>query len=185
MITRGPMIVRDLDVLKDLAGRAGVSVTLSVPTLDPEVWRVTEPGTAPPVQRFRALERLVSAGIRCGVGIAPVLPGVSDRPHQIAAVLKAARDAGADYVWSGLLNLRSGTREHFLSTLERYWPEMAAPYQEMYAGNRAYLRSADARSIQQRIHKLAAAIPMNPERRRFIEPPPPPEQLTLLARLGG
>src|SRR5215468_2510181 len=78
LITRGPMIVRDLDVLAEAARRAEVSVTFSVPTLDPEVWRLTEPGTAPPRQRLRALERLVAAGIRTSVGMAPILPGISD-----------------------------------------------------------------------------------------------------------
>src|SRR5215468_9858363 len=78
LITRGPMIVRDADVLAEAARRAQVSVTFSVPTLDIEVWRLTEPGTAPPRQRLRALERLVAAGIRTSVGMAPILPGISD-----------------------------------------------------------------------------------------------------------
>ena len=80
LITRGPLIVRDIDVLAEAARRAEVSVMFSVPTLDEEVWRRTEPGTAPPRQRLRALSRLVDAGIRASVGMAPILPGVSDRP---------------------------------------------------------------------------------------------------------
>jgi DNA repair photolyase len=178
LITRGPMIVRDLDVLQELGRRAGVSITFSVPTLDPEIWRATEPGTAPPTQRLRALERLADAGIRCGVGMAPVLPGLSDRPEQIASVLKAARDSGAAYVWSSLLNLRPGTREHFLTALERCWPELAPRYAAAYAAGRAYLGAGDARPIQQRINRLEGAIRMKPPR-RFIEPPPAPEQLSL------
>ena len=78
LITRGPMIVRDLDVLAEAASRADVSVTFSVPTVDEEVWRLTEPGTAPPRQRLRALERLVGAGVQASVGMAPILPGISD-----------------------------------------------------------------------------------------------------------
>src|SRR5204863_7754021 len=80
MITRGPMIVRDIDVLSELARRAEVHITFSIPTLDDEIWRKTEPGTAHPRQRLRALEKLVDAGIDVGVGMAPILPGLSDRP---------------------------------------------------------------------------------------------------------
>src|SRR5947199_3365959 len=87
LITRGPMIVRDLDVLAEASRRAQVSVTFSVPTLDVEVWRKTEPGTAPPRHRLRALGRLVEAGLRASVGMAPILPGISDRPEQLAEVV--------------------------------------------------------------------------------------------------
>src|SRR5918993_3452606 len=114
IITRGPMIVRDVDVLAEAARRASVSVTFSVPTLDVEVWRRTEPGTAPPRQRLRALKALVDAGIKASVGLAPILPGLSDRPEQLAEVVKAVRAAGATGVWANLLFLRPGTKEHFL-----------------------------------------------------------------------
>jgi DNA repair photolyase len=95
LITRGPMVVRDIDVLVEAARHADVSVMFSVPTLDPEVWRTTEPGTAPPRQRLRALSRLVEAGIKAGVGMAPILPGLSDRPEQLEEVVGGARRAGA------------------------------------------------------------------------------------------
>src|SRR6059036_1309783 len=84
IITRGPMIVRDIDVLAEAASRAHVSVTFSIPTLDPEIWRTTEPATAPPRQRLRALSALRAAGIDAGVGMAPILPGLSDRPELMA-----------------------------------------------------------------------------------------------------
>jgi DNA repair photolyase len=80
LITRGPLIVRDVDVLAEAARRARVSVTFSIPTLDHEIWRQTEPGTAPPRQRLRALARLVEAGIDARVGMAPILPGISSSP---------------------------------------------------------------------------------------------------------
>src|SRR5882724_2643464 len=76
IITRGPLIVRDVDVLSEAARRADVSVTFSVPTLDPTIWRMTEPATAPPRQRLRALRVLVDAGISASVGMAPILPGL-------------------------------------------------------------------------------------------------------------
>ena len=138
LITRGPLIVRDVDVLAEAAQRADVSVTFSVPTLDREVWRRTEPGTAPPRQRLRALSRLVDAGIRASVGMAPILPGISDRPEQLAEVVRAAREAGACGVWANMLYLKPGTREHFLECLARDWPELLPEYERLY-GRRAYL----------------------------------------------
>ena len=119
IITRGPMIVRDVDVLVEAARRASVSVTFSIPTLDEDVWRKTEPSTAHPRQRLRAVAKLVEAGIKTGVGMAPVLPGISDRPEQLREVVKAAREAGATGVWTNLLFLRPGTREHFLERSQR------------------------------------------------------------------
>src|SRR4051794_22964131 len=106
IITRGPLIVRDIDVLQEAALRAEVTVNFSIPTLDIEVWRRTEPGTAPPRQRLRALARLVEAGIRAGVGMAPLLPGLSDGPAQIGEVVRAARAAGATHLWANVLFLR-------------------------------------------------------------------------------
>ncbi|MDQ2981577.1 MAG: radical SAM protein [Actinomycetota bacterium] len=91
IITRGPLIVRDVDVLAEAALRAKVSVTFSVPTLDDEVWRKTEPGTAHPRQRLRALKTLVDAGVRASVGMAPLLPGISDRPELIEQVVRERR----------------------------------------------------------------------------------------------
>src|SRR4051812_25336207 len=128
IITRGPLIVRDVDVLAAAATRASVAVTFSVPTLDHEIWRRTEPGTAPPRQRLRALARLVEAGIDARVGMAPILPGLSDRPELLADVVREARAAGATGIWANLLYLRPGTREHFLSALERDWPELLPEY---------------------------------------------------------
>lgn len=147
IITRGPMIVRDLDVLVEAASRADVSVTFSIPTLDPVIWRRTEPGTAPPHQRLRALRQLVDAGIRAGVGMAPILPGLSDRPELLADVVRAARAAGATGVWANLLYLKPGTKEHFLVALERDWPELLPEYERLY-GRRAY---ADASEVKQRV----------------------------------
>ena len=119
IITRGPMIVRDVDVLQEAARRTRVGVTFSIPTLDEHVWRHTEPSTAHPRQRLRALRELVAAGIDARVGMAPILPGVSDRPEQLAEVVRAAREAGATGIWSNVLFLKSGTREHFLESLAR------------------------------------------------------------------
>jgi DNA repair photolyase len=153
VITRGPLIVRDIDVLSEAARSAGVSVTFSVPTVDPEVWRRTEPGTAPPRQRLRALSRLVAAGLDVGVGMAPILPGISDSPESLAAVVRAARDAGATGIWANLLYLRHGTREHFLDNLARDWPELMPVYERLYAG-RDYLGKAEQGPVQRQVAEL-------------------------------
>jgi DNA repair photolyase len=154
LITRGPMIVRDLDVLAEVARRAKVSITFSIPTLDEDVWRKTEPSTAHPRQRLRAVKELVEAGIKVGVGMAPILPGISDHPHQLREVVKAAREAGATGVWTNLLFLRPGTREHFLEQLARDWPEQLEHYLELYKG-RAYLPSAETKPLRQQVAALA------------------------------
>ena len=183
LITRGPMIVRDIDVLASLARRAQVNITFSIPTLDDEVWRRTEPGTAHPRQRLRAVERLSAAGLRVGVGMAPILPGLSDRPDQIEAVVRAARDAGASHLWSGLLHLRDGTRQHFLETLERYWPELLPRYLADYRTG-PYLKPEKTKPVQRTVSGLVSRFGLGSDRREFLAPPPaPPEpqQLSLLA----
>src|SRR5258705_3087953 len=109
LITRGPMIVRDLDVLTELARRAVLHITFSIPTIDDDIWRRTEPGTAHPRQRLRAIEQLVAAGIDVGVGMAPIIPGLSDQPDRLEAVIKAARAAGATGPGGGRLPLQAGT----------------------------------------------------------------------------
>ena len=176
VITRGPLIVRDIDVLAAAARVAEVSVTFSIPTLDLDIWRRTEPGTAPPHQRLRALRQLVDAGIRTGVGMAPILPGLSDRPELLADVVRAARAAGATGIWSNLLYLKPGTREHFLEALERDWPELLPEYERLYA-RRAYLPAEETNPVRDQVRALARSHGVRDRRRVRLEPPPEPEQL--------
>jgi DNA repair photolyase len=178
IITRGPLIVRDADVLADAASKARVSVTFSVPTLDEEIWRRTEPGTAPPRQRLRALARLVQAGIDASVGMAPILPGLSDRPQLLADVVREARAAGATGIWANLLYLRPGTREHFLGALERDWPELLPDYARLYRRG-AYLPRREADPVRERVHALARSHGIRDRRRVRLQPPKPAEQLEL------
>jgi DNA repair photolyase len=179
VITRSPMIVRDVDVLAEAAVRAKVSVSFSIPTLDEEVWRKSEPGTPPPRQRFRALRTLVDSGIDAGVAIAPVLPGISDRPDQLRAVVEAAREAGARHLWAGVLHLKPGTREHFLAELARDWPEHLLGYERLY-GTRSYLPAAETRPVQTLIARLRAeGGAVRAGRPEPLRPAPEPEQLTM------
>jgi DNA repair photolyase len=178
IITRGPMVIRDIDVLQEAARRAEVSVHFSIPTLDMDVWSKTEPGTAPPRQRLRALKMLVDAGIDAGVGVAPVLPGISDHPLQLAAVVRAAREAGATGLWVGLLYLKTGTREHFLENLARDWPEELERYERLYAHG-AYLTRCVSEAVRDQVVKLRQRYGIADRRRDPITPVPEPEQLAL------
>ena len=182
LITRGPMIVRDVDVLQEASRRADVSVMFSVPTLDEEIWRTTEPGTAPPRQRLRALKQLVDAGVKAGVGMAPILSGLSDRPELLADVVRAAREAGATGVWANTLYLRPGTKEHFLQALARDWPEQLERYEHLYDG-RAYLSHVEAKPVRDQVRELAREHGVRDRRRplpRADRPPArEPEQLSL------
>jgi len=179
IITRGPLIVRDVDALAEAARQAQVAVMFSVPTLDLDVWRTTEPGTAPPAQRLRALRTLVEAGIETSVGMAPILPGLSDRPEQLAAVVRAARAAGACGIWANLLHLKPGTREHFLEQLAREWPRLLPQYERLYAG-RAYLPQSETGPVRTQVRSLARQVDLRDRRLRPLRPPPPPEQLSFL-----
>jgi DNA repair photolyase len=178
IITRGPMIVRDLDVLVDVARRASVSVTFSIPTVDEDVWKRTEPSTAHPRQRLKAVKTLVDAGVKAGVGMAPILPGISDRPEQLRDVVWAAREAGATGVWANLLFLKPGTREHFLEHLAEDWPEQVQLYEEIYAG-KAYLGADLMKPLKNEVSRLAREYEIGDRRSVRLTPPPEPEQLSL------
>lgn len=177
LITRGPMIVRDIDVLQRAAVRAEVDVTFSIPTLDAEIWRKTEPGTAPPRQRLRALRLLIDAGIDAGVGLAPILPGLTDKPDMMADVVRAARDAGATNVWCNILYLAPGTREHFLQCLARAWPALLARYERIYT--RTYPDRALAAQARRQLTELKREFGIADRRAQPLEPAAEPEQLSL------
>jgi DNA repair photolyase len=180
LITRGPMIVRDVDVLKEASSRAEVGVNVSIPTLDVDVWRKTEPGTAPPRQRLRAVKTLIDAGIKVNVAMAPILPGISDGPEQLEEVVRAAHEAGAIGVWANLLHLRAGTREHFMNHLVRDWPELLDRYRDLYRRD-AYLPKDKQEPVLQQVRELRDQYDLSDRKTGLIEPPRPVEQLSLLA----
>jgi DNA repair photolyase len=137
ILTKSPMILRDTDVLAEAARAGLVRCNLSIGTLDDDVWQASEPGTPPPRRRIEAVARLNAAGVPCGVLIAPVLPGMSDSPEQLAAVVDACVEAGAVSVSPILLHLRPGVREIFMPWLEGYRPDLVARYRELYAASYA------------------------------------------------
>jgi DNA repair photolyase len=132
ILTKGTLILRDVDLLQRAAKVTTVSAAFSIGTLDDRVWRETEPGTPHPKARVEAIAALTEAGIPTGVLMAPILPGLSDRPEQLRAVVEACLDAGATHVSPILLHLRPGVREEFLPWLEEAHPDLVPRYLEMY-----------------------------------------------------
>jgi DNA repair photolyase len=133
ILTKSALVTRDLDVLTVAAERADVTVNFSIGTLDERVWRATEPGTPHPRRRIDAMRRLSEAGVRTGALMAPVLPGLSDRPEQLREVAAAVRAAGGRVLDVLPLHLRPGVREHFLDWLATFDPALHADYLRRYA----------------------------------------------------
>ena len=137
IVTKGPMVVRDIDLLRDLAKTTKLSVYLSVPSLDDDAWRRLEPGTASPLQRLRAVRALVDAGIHCGVLMAPLVPGITTKPSLLEATIKAAADHGAVSVGAMVLHLEGGARSHFLQVIATEYPQLVDGYERLFAKKRA------------------------------------------------
>ena len=165
ILTKGTLITRDLDLLVRAAEHASVSAAFSIGTLDEEVWRTTEPGTPSPRARIEALRTLVDAGIPAGVLMAPILPGISDRPEQMRAVVEAALDAGASHVSPIVLHLRPGVREEFMPWLEETYPDLVDRYAELY--RTPYGPKSERAAISQQVHGL---IDRSPRRRGGLAP---------------
>jgi len=133
VVTKGPMIVRDKDILKELSSRTDCTVCISVPCIDEDVWTQLEPGTAPPLKRLRAVRELVDAGIHAGVLMNPIVPGISSKPALIEATVKAIADHGAKFIGCNVMYLQDGTRDHFMRWLADNYPKMVQGYERLYA----------------------------------------------------
>jgi DNA repair photolyase len=155
ILTKGTLILRDLDLLERAAEVAPVSAAFSIGTLDQQVWRETEPGTPHPRARIEAIRTLTEAGIPTGVLMAPILPGISDRPDQLREVVRAAIDAGATHVSPILLHLRPGVREEFLPWLEKEHPDLVERYLQMY--RQPYGPNAMREALGRQVSSLVAA----------------------------
>ena len=159
VITKGPMVVRDKDVLLDATRQAGCTVYMSVPTVDEDAWRILEPGTAHPMQRLRAVRELNDAGIRAGVLMNPIVPGLTSQPAKLENTIKAIAEHGAAFMGTNLLYLKDGTRVHFMNFLDTHFPLLATKYRRLYRG--AYAPDAYAKEVRgmvkmlQRKHRVA------------------------------
>lgn len=154
IVTKGPMVVRDIDVLQDLSTRASCRVHMSVPTVDEAAWEQLEPGVAHPMQRLRAVRQLVDAGIDCGVLMAPIVPGFSTQPGKIERTIKAIADSGATSVGAMVMHMDGGTREHFMGLLQREYPELVDQYEQLYAAR--YVRKDYEKRVQEVVSLMKA-----------------------------
>jgi DNA repair photolyase len=173
ILTKGTLILRDLDLLVEAANVAEVGTALSIGTLDDEVWRRSEPGTPHPRKRMDAVRRLNDSGIPCGVMVAPILPEISDRPDQLMDVVKAAVDAGATHITPILLHLRPVVREEYMAWLNDAYPGLVGRYEDLYKDN-AYGPKEARKALGRRVSGLvrAAGGTRESERapRRFSRP---------------
>ncbi len=152
ILTKGTLVLRDLELLAAAAERRLVRVNFSIGTLDPEVWRLTEPGTPHPRKRVEALARLNAAAVPSGVLVAPVLPGLSDRREQLDEVVGACVEAGAVSITPVLLHLRPGVREHYLGSLAEHRPDLLEQHHRLY--RRAYAPAAERDRLAQMVSDL-------------------------------
>jgi DNA repair photolyase len=161
ILTKSTLVLRDLDLFVEAAQRSQVSVNFSIGTLDPDVWRQTEPGTPHPRRRVEAVAKLTEAGVASSVLMAPLLPGLSDRPEQVAEVEKACREAGAESVSTIRLHLRPGVKEHFMGWLMDNQPQLQDMYEKLYRG-RSYLPGRRRRTSSVSSRKETVAQPSLP-----------------------
>ncbi|HXF37451.1 MAG TPA: Rv2578c family radical SAM protein [Actinomycetota bacterium] len=186
ILTKGTLILRDLDLLRDAAAATEVSTALSIGTLDEEAWRRSEPGTPHPRSRIEAVRALNEAGIPCGVLVAPILPGITDHPRKLRDVVEAAIDAGATHVSPIMLHLRPGVREAFMPWLRAHHPDLVPRYEALYRRS-PYGPPGARRELARRVQGLVRALggtrpaprPGGRWSRRTAEPPAA-EQLRLL-----
>ena len=150
--TKSPMVLRDLDVLRKLVDRAEVTVCVTVTTMDETIWRAVEPTTAKPRKRLEAVSTLRENGIRAGVLLSPVLPGLTDDLEHMETVVAAAAEHGAHFLSSNVLRLGPGVSEYYLAFIEREFPSLKRPYERLYRGN--YAPGYYVETIQKRINDL-------------------------------
>jgi DNA repair photolyase len=164
LITKGPMVVRDRDVLADMSRQLGATVYMSVPTVDERAWSALEPGTAHPLQRLRAVRQLRDAGVHAGVLMAPLVPGFSTEPAQLEATIKAVADHGASFVGANVMFLKEGTRDHFLGFIRSEFPQMLDGFEKLYRG--PYAPRGYVSAIHQMVSALQQRYDVKPRTRR-------------------
>jgi len=183
VLTKSPLLLRDLGLMSELARRTDFTAALSVPTLDERAWRATEPHTPHPRARLEAVAELNRAGIRTGILVAPLMPGINDSPEQVSKILELATEAGAAYVTGIALHLRGEVRRLFFDWLAEQRPDLLPRYRELYR-NGAYASTRERR----RLARLVAGPDIGPAERgrgalqplaEPVVPAPPPRQESL------
>jgi DNA repair photolyase len=167
IVTKGPMVVRDIDLLQELSAITTCTVYMSVPTVDEHAWELLEPGTAHPLQRLRAVRELVEAGIYAGVLMNPIVPGFSSSRSKLERTVKAIADHGAQFVGCNVMFLEDGTRSHFMKFLEREFPSWVPRYEKLYA--KKYAPEDYRKEIGAMIRLLQQRYGLNPREREVHE----------------
>jgi DNA repair photolyase len=186
VLTKSPLLLRDLPLLKEVAERTSVTASFSVPTLDEKAWRQTEPHTPNPRARLEAVGELNRAGIPCGVLIAPLMPGINDSPEQVDRILELATEAGAVSIGGIALHLRGEVRDVFFDWLRSQRPDLVPRYESLYARG-AYAPRAEQDRLAKLVRTGRRVLPEDlepPARAEAHEPQPsaaeaPPAQATL------
>jgi DNA repair photolyase len=160
VLSKSPLPLRDMDHYLKLAEVAEVSVNFSIPTMEEEAWRATEPHTPHPRKRMEAVAAFNEAGIPSGVLIAPLMPGINDDPEQVEEIVSLAEEAGATFVNGIALHLRPGVREVFMSWLSASRPDLMPRYEELYERG-AYAPPAE----RKRVSRLIRAFNRSRDRR--------------------
>ena len=169
LVTKGPMVVRDVDLLKQLSQVATCTVYMSVPTVDERAWELLEPGTAHPLKRLRAVRTLVDAGIHAGVLMNPIVPGFSSARSKLERTVRAIADHGAHFVGCNVMFLEDGTRSHFMKFLERTFPSWVPRYQTLYA--KKYAPDDYRKAISGMVRLLQQQYGLNPRERDVHDEP--------------
>jgi DNA repair photolyase len=160
ILTKSPLLLRDLKLMKEIDERADFSAALSVPTLDEKAWRATEPHTPNPRARLEAVAELTRNGIRTGILIAPLMPGINDAPEQVAPILELAAEAGAAFVSGIALHLRGEVKDLFFEWLRAHRPDLIPRYEQLYRRG-AYMPVAE----RERLSQLVRGPDLDPGRR--------------------
>jgi DNA repair photolyase len=147
VLTKSPLLLRDLDLMRQVAEQTDISACLSVPTLEEKAWRASEPHTPHPRARLEAVAELNRAGIPTGILIAPLIPGINDAPQQIERIIELATEAGAVSIGGQTLFLRGAVREIFFEWLRSYRPDLLPRYERLYAHG-AYVPDRERRAIE-------------------------------------
>jgi DNA repair photolyase len=162
VLTKSPLLLRDLDVFLELMAVTEFSACLSIPTLDEKAWRETEPHTPHPRKRLEAVAQLNAAGVPTGVLVAPLMPGINDAPEQVEELVAECERAGAVRVGGQALFLRGATKDVFMARLRATRPELVPLYERLY-GARSYLRDPDKRATEARLRQLTGRKPSKAE----------------------
>ncbi|HEX7105022.1 MAG TPA: Rv2578c family radical SAM protein [Acidothermaceae bacterium] len=156
ILTKGSLILRDLELLTAASRVTDASTAVSVGFVDQTLWREVEPGTPNPLKRLEVCRTLNDAGVRCGVLMAPILPGLTDSPDQLAATVTAIAAAGAVHVTPIVLHLRPGARDWFMGWLSAAHPDLVSKYRLLY-GRSAYAPKSYQDDVCAQVRKLAKA----------------------------